>query len=40
MVHRGGVVLQDGNRIIFFASCCRVLRELEGLTQVKMGFFG
>ena len=40
MAHRGGTVLQDGDHIIFFVSRRRVLRELEKLIQVKMGFFG
>lgn len=33
-------VLQDGDHIVFFVSRRRVLRELEKLIQVKMGFFG
>lgn len=33
-------ILQDGDHIIFFVSRRRVLRELEKLIQVKMGFFG
>jgi len=40
MAPRGGTVLQDGDHIIFFVSRRRVLRELEKLIQVKMGFFG
>ncbi|ULJ60976.1 Trk system potassium transporter TrkA [Wielerella bovis] len=32
--------LQDGDHIVFFVSRRRVLRELEKLIQVKMGFFG
>lgn len=33
-------VLQDGDHLIFYVSRRRVLRELEKLIQVKMGFFG
>ena len=33
-------ILQDGDHIVFFVSRRRVLRELEKLIQVKMGFFG
>ena len=32
--------LHDGDHIVFFVSRRRVLRELEKLIQVKMGFFG
>lgn len=32
--------LQDGDHLIFFVARRRVLRELEKLIQVKMGFFG
>ncbi|MCP1659450.1 Trk system potassium transporter TrkA [Neisseria perflava] len=40
MGHQTEAVLQDGDHIIFFVSRRRVLRELEKLIQVKMGFFG
>ena len=33
-------VLADGDHIVFFMSRRKVLRELEKLIQVKMGFFG
>ncbi len=33
-------VLEDNDHIIFFVSRRRILRELEKLIQVKMGFFG
>ena len=33
-------ILQDDDHIIFFVSRRRILRELEKLIQVKMGFFG
>lgn len=32
-------ILQDGDHIIFFVARRRVLRELEKLIQVKVGFF-
>ncbi len=34
------IILADGDHIIFFMSRRRVVRELEKLIQVKMGFFG
>lgn len=40
MGHHTEEVLQDGDHVIFFVSRRRVLRELEKLVQVKMGFFG
>ena len=40
MGHKEDAVMQDGDHIIFFVSRRRVLRELEKLIQVKMGFFG
>lgn len=40
MGHHTDQVLQDGDHVIFFVSRRRVLRELEKLIQVKMGFFG
>ncbi|WP_373741246.1 Trk system potassium transporter TrkA [Neisseria sp.] len=40
MGHKEDTVLADGDHLIFFVSRRRVLRELEKLIQVKMGFFG
>ncbi|MCF7529283.1 Trk system potassium transporter TrkA [Neisseria lisongii] len=40
MGHHTETVLQDGDHVIFFVSRRRILRELEKLIQVKMGFFG
>ncbi|MDO4641187.1 MAG: Trk system potassium transporter TrkA [Neisseria sp.] len=40
MGHKEDVVLVDGDHVIFFVSRRRVLRELEKLIQVRMGFFG
>lgn len=40
MGHKENVVMEDGDHIIFFVSRRRVLRELEKLIEVKMGFFG
>mgnify|MGYP001789125490 CR=1 FL=1 len=40
MGHKGDEKLQDGDHLIFFVSRRRVVRELEKLIQVKMGFFG
>ncbi len=40
MGHHEETALQDGDHVIFFVSRRRVLRELERLIQVKMGFFG
>lgn len=34
------VILADGDHVIFFMSRRRVVRELEKMIQVKMGFFG
>ncbi|MDO4434224.1 MAG: Trk system potassium transporter TrkA [Alysiella sp.] len=39
MGRRHEVILQDGDHIVFFVARRRVLRELEKLIQVKMGFF-
>lgn len=33
-------ILNEGDRLVFFVARRRVLRELEKLIQVKMGFFG
>lgn len=40
MGHKEDAVMADGDHLIFFVSRRRVLRELEKLIQVKMGFFG
>ncbi|OSI13198.1 Trk system potassium transporter TrkA [Neisseria canis] len=40
MGHKEDAVMADGDHIIFFVSRRRVLRELEKLIQVKVGFFG
>ena len=40
MGHKGDEKLQDGDHLIFFVSRRRVVRELEKLIQVKVGFFG
>ncbi|WP_066076883.1 Trk system potassium transporter TrkA [Bergeriella denitrificans] len=40
MGHHEETVLQEGDHVIFFVARRRVLRELEKLIQVKMGFFG
>lgn len=40
MGHRQEQVLRDNDHLIFFVARRRVLRELEKLIQVKMGFFG
>ena len=40
MGHHTDEILQEGDHVIFFVSRRRVLRELEKLIQVKMGFFG
>ncbi|MDO4906383.1 Trk system potassium transporter TrkA [Neisseria sp.] len=40
MGHKEDVEMADGDHIIFFVSRRRVLRELEKLIAVKMGFFG
>ncbi|QEY24280.1 Trk system potassium transporter TrkA [Neisseria animalis] len=40
MGHHEEAVLQEGDHVIFFVARRRVLRELEKLIQVKMGFFG
>ena len=40
MGHNDGVKMQDGDHLIFFVSRRRVVRELEKLIQVKVGFFG
>ncbi|SUA36595.1 potassium transporter peripheral membrane protein [Neisseria zoodegmatis] len=40
MGHKEDAVMADGDHIIFFVSRRRVLRELEKLIEVKMGFFG
>lgn len=40
MGHKEDAVMADGDHVIFFVSRRRVLRELEKLIQVKMGFFG
>ncbi|MFS6938842.1 potassium transporter peripheral membrane protein [Neisseria animaloris] len=40
MGHKEDAVMEDGDHIIFFVSRRRVLRELEKLIEVKMGFFG
>lgn len=40
MGHRKDVVIEEGDHIIFFVSRRRVIRELEKLIQVKVGFFG
>ena len=40
MGHHTETCIQDGDHIIFFVSRRRVLKELEKLIQVKMGFFG
>ncbi len=39
MGHKEDAVMADGDHLIFFVSRRRVLRELEKLIQVKMGFF-
>lgn len=40
MGHHSDEILQDGDHVIFFVSRHRILKELEKLIQVKMGFFG
>lgn len=40
MGHKEDALLADGDHLVFFVSRRRVLRELEKLIQVKMGFFG
>ena len=40
MGHKEDAVMAEGDHIVFFVSRRRVLRELEKLIQVKMGFFG
>ncbi|OSI35663.1 Trk system potassium transporter TrkA [Neisseria dumasiana] len=40
MGHKEDAEMADGDHIIFFVSRRRVLRELEKLIEVKMGFFG
>ena len=40
MGHRGDAQMEDGDHLIFFVSRRRVMRELEKLIQVKVGFFG
>ncbi|MDO5059000.1 MAG: Trk system potassium transporter TrkA [Neisseria sp.] len=40
MGHKEDVEMQDGDHLIFFVARRRVVRELEKLIQVKMGFFG
>lgn len=40
MGHKEDAEMADGDHIIFFVSRRRVLRELEKLIAVKMGFFG
>ncbi|ASK28237.1 Trk system potassium transporter TrkA [Neisseria chenwenguii] len=40
MGHHDATVLEDGDHVIFFVARRRVLRELEKLIQVRMGFFG
>ncbi|KLT72943.1 potassium transporter peripheral membrane component [Neisseria arctica] len=40
MGHKEDAVMAEGDHLIFFVSRRRVLRELEKLIQVKMGFFG
>lgn len=40
MGHKEDAILYEGDHIIFFVSRRRVLRELEKLIQVKVGFFG
>nr|WP_228068211.1 Trk system potassium transporter TrkA [Neisseria sp. 19428wB4_WF04] len=40
MGHKEDAVMAEGDHIIFFVSRRRILRELEKLIAVKMGFFG
>ena len=40
MGHKEDAMMQDGDHIVFFVSRRRVMRELEKLIQVKVGFFG